>query len=124
VPLKQGPTPEQIRAGLREDTAGIVAAPAESVGKDWQRDESVAPAAVVTQSGPPSTEQRNRILELAGNIGRGDARIIAQAALGREVSALIVKDIHTAHDAVKVIAALQGAWNDIQVERKQTRSAS
>lgn len=108
VPVKAGPTPEQIRDGFREPIGGA----SEPVGEDWKRDESAVP------SGSP-TEQRNRILELAQHIGRSDARDLAAATVGYDVSTLIVPELRSAADAAKVITALQNAWNDIQVERKQ-----
>jgi AAA domain len=111
VPAKAGPTPEQIRDGFREPAS----VPAEPGGEDWKRDESAVPL------GSP-TEQRNRILELAGHIGRADARDLAAATVGYDVSTLIVPELRSAADAAKVITALQNAWNDIQVERKQAQA--
>jgi hypothetical protein len=110
APAKAGPSPEQIRAGLRSEPV-----PAEPSGEDWKRDESAVPA------GSP-TEQRNRILELAQHIGRADARDLASAAVGYDVSTLIVPELRSAADAAKVITALQNAWNDLQVQRKQAAS--
>lgn len=106
------PTPmreEDRLAQAAADAAMESPEPTESAGGDWKRDESVS----------PTTEQRNKILELAGHIGRGVAQELAAAAVGYEVGFMIAKDLRTAADADTVITALQNAWNDIQVERKQ-----
>jgi hypothetical protein len=108
--VKEGPSPEQIRAARLNDPL-----PPEPSGEDWKRDESAVAA------GSP-TEQRNRILELAQHIGRADARDLASAAVGYDVSTLIVPELRSAADAAKVITALQNAWNDLQVQRKQAAS--
>jgi hypothetical protein len=112
------PTPmreEDRQAQAAADAAMGSPEPAEPVGEDWKRDETVAP------TGSP-TEQRNKILELAQHIGRADARDRASAAVGYDVSALIVPELRSAADAAKVIVALQNAWNEIQVQRKQAAS--
>lgn len=115
-PVKPTPLREEDRqAQAAADAAMGSPEPAEPVGEDWKRDESAVPA------GSP-TEQRNKILELAQHIGRADARDLASAAVGYDVSTLIAPELRSAADAAKVIVALQNAWNDIQVQRKQAAS--